>query len=358
MRETNPTDKGKMPVKPTNATLCALFAAAAVGGLVAFQALSGAPQSVAFSGDNHIEITDKVDIVKRLDKKSDSYQNLKTALRVSDTKTWNHMSAPHCDNADHLIDADNGNMPYVRTRQEANLDLQACVTYAHDHYRAAIQAAGRLVDAQGAVVKGQADTSSCDFDDTEHGWAKCEAIEAVGRWWHAVEDFYAHSNYADYPDPGLPVDVGNPPGLHMSAPVPLMNMRAYDADPRSLTDLDRFAAVVPSERLTTGCFHEEVGATGSPNDSCERDREPLRVTHQDDAPSSTYRGNGVGLAKDNMGYRRAQASTDNVTNYDRVVTQTVVEINQQWDYFQQALRETYGKPRADAMITAITTDVG
>ena len=56
------------------------------------------------------------------------------------------------------------------------------------------------------------------------GSAKCKVIGHLGRIFHAQQDFYSHSNWADRAEKGKPRGIHNPPGLGRKAPSPLLDM--------------------------------------------------------------------------------------------------------------------------------------
>jgi hypothetical protein len=53
---------------------------------------------------------------------------------------------------------------------------------------------------------------------------KCWIILNLGEALHGIQDFYAHSNYADQPNPNNPISVTNPPGLDLLTPAPFMDL--------------------------------------------------------------------------------------------------------------------------------------
>ena len=70
-------------------------------------------------------------------------------------------------------------------------------------------------------------------------------FEGLGRVLHGAQDFYAHSNWADTPDPTRPVGVDNPPGLNLPGPSPV---------------LDLHGSPLPGEDGRTSGGHHEAGA--------------------------------------------------------------------------------------------------
>src|SRR4051812_48341624 len=109
----------------------------------------------------------------------------------------------HCDDADYL------DIPgYPQSRAEANAKLQACVDHLRHRFRQAVGAADRLLDDRHRVRKEMVQLTSifgdrdCTFafpgwQHDDYGRAKCSIIEGFGRALHGIQDFYAHSNWAD-----------------------------------------------------------------------------------------------------------------------------------------------------------------
>jgi hypothetical protein len=117
-------------------------------------------------------------------------------------------------------------------------------------------------------------------------------IEVLGRVLHGAQDFYAHSNWADAPDPARPVGVDNPPGMNLPGPSPVLDLRS-SANPS-----------VPPE-LTGGCYalRDQVPGVGE----CEgrithaglnKDRglvDPVSGSATHDDPSSDCQGRPWGM---------------------------------------------------------------
>ncbi|MFD0400518.1 hypothetical protein ACFVHI_20875 [Kitasatospora sp. NPDC127121] len=288
-------------------------------------------------------------------------EQIKRAVTANDSGSTHDMSEAHCDNADYLPSKYYGNKVYPRTRKQATENLQACAQFAFTQFKNAVKAADGLVDGSGKPYQDQVRTKECKYDLGTGGQKKCVVLEGLGRWWHVVEDFYAHSNYADKAAPGQSLGFDNVPGLALKAPAPFFNMKEFYAHGNELADLDQFGKMVPDE-LTTGCFHNESDAQHKQKDNndCVRHSDhpgvAPRVTHQDDCTDS-YCGNGIGLSKDDTWRRRSMVEfASGTTNYDQVIGQVTDEVRQQWGYFKQVLATEYGSMRADAMIKAITND--
>ena len=118
--------------------------------------------------------------------------------------------AAHCDDADFLT------VSYPRTRDQATEQLLTCVGHLRDRFRQGVATAGGMLDQQGRIIATEVDLGSdCTFVLGVPGRAKCNAIEGLGRALHGSQDFYSHSNWADEPDPGRPINPSNPPGLNL-----------------------------------------------------------------------------------------------------------------------------------------------
>lgn len=170
----------------------------------------------------------------------------------------------HCDNADFLDSVSLGlDEGYPRTRKQATAELQNCVDHIRERFREGLDAADNLVDEQARVVEGEVDikVAHCTFSFPElqmhlFSRSKCSTIEGFGRAMHGIQDFYAHSNWADVSFP--PFGPSNPPGLERNEPPIFLDLRAEN----DITEQ------VPYN-LSTGCFggiltDKAVGMPGHP----------------------------------------------------------------------------------------------
>jgi len=236
--------------------------------------------------------------------------------------------AAHCDNADFLVETG-----YPRSRDLATDGLIECVTHLSRRFDEGIAAAAVLVDTERRVVPAevQLDPPDCKFIEGVEVRAKCTSLVGLGRALHGAQDFYAHSNWADEPDPSRPVGDDNPPGLNLPGPSPILDLRT-DGTP-----------TVPTE-LITGCYvlKDQVPGAGE----CAG-----RVTH-------------AALNKDNG---RVDPTTGDVTepttprgmvndNFAKAVTGAIAETQRQWSDFQAELSMRYGQETADLMVCALTHD--
>jgi hypothetical protein len=236
------------------------------------------------------------------------------------------LPAAHCDNADFLAGE------YPRTRNQATGAVADCVDQLRLRFREGVDSAGALLDGNGDVLPEQVDLAApCNFTDAGDARAKCSVIEALGRVLHGAQDFYAHSNWADAPDPTRPVGVDNPPGMNLPGPSSVLDLRS-SATP-----------VVPPE-LTGGCFapRDQVPGVGE----CEG-----RITH-------------AGLNKDRGLIDPVTGSATQPTtprgmvgdNFSKAVTGAIAESRRQWQDLRSALRERYGEQKAQTMICSLTHD--
>ena len=235
--------------------------------------------------------------------------------------------AAHCDNADFLT-AD-----YPPTREEATAGLLECVDHLKARFEQGLDGTAGLLDDQGNVVGAEVglDPPDCKFLEGREDRAKCHAIEGLGRALHGAQDFYAHSNWADEADPTLPVGPDNPPGMNMPGPSPVLDLRTVDPPP------------IPAE-LSTGCYvlKDQVPGVGE----CTG-----RVTH-------------AGINKDNgLVDPTTGGTTDPTTprgmvkeNFANAVTGAINETQRQWQDFQSALADRYGREEGALMVCALTHD--
>ena len=122
--------------------------------------------------------------------------------------------AAHCDGADHLATPG-----YPQSAADARGRLEACRTFIVRNLDAAVESAGRLVTADGAVAAVDAAMSPACVFNGRPGRAKCEVLDHFGQALHASQDFYSHSNWVDVAAPGAS-DRRNPPGLNHRGPAP------------------------------------------------------------------------------------------------------------------------------------------
>ena len=234
--------------------------------------------------------------------------------------------AAHCDDADYLAG------DYPRTRDRATASLRGCVDHLRGRFREAVDEAGNLLDADGAIVPAEVTLDAdCEFDSGQDQRAKCRTLEGFGRALHGVQDFYSHSNWADEADPARPVGADNPPGLGLPAPSSIFDLRGTGAPS------------VP-DGLSTGCFvlHDSVPGV----EKCA-----LRVTH-------AGLNKDLGLIDPNTG-----EATDPTTprgrvggNFAKAVAGAIEETRRQWRDLRSELEDRYGARKASLMVCALSRD--
>ncbi|MPY52986.1 hypothetical protein [Streptomyces acidicola] len=300
------------------------FAAAALS--LALGAAAGNGTAHAFSGGNHERITraalpwESRSLTAMADADSG-------AIVANDKGSYFDQGFLHCDNADYLDSRYGPNYP--RTREQANTELIACIRGSVTRFKQAVAAADGLVDADGKVKPREVDLNTPCAWNEQPDRAKCTVYENLGRGWHAIEDFYSHSNWADQAGP-YPIGVHNPPGLKKETLPEFFSVRRYSAMSEREWTQDA-TSHIPLD-LSTGCYpdlestHKRADCTG-------------RTTHDND------------LSKDTMGYNRSRIDS----NFDRAVQGATNDVKRQWQDFQDELRQRYGS-RGDTMICALTHD--
>jgi hypothetical protein len=234
--------------------------------------------------------------------------------------------AAHCDDADFLAGG------YPRTRDQATAALRRCVDHLRGRFGEAVTSAGGVLDSDGRIIAAAVDLGiDCELAPKDEPRAKCTALESFGRALHGVQDFYSHSNWSDTADPAQPTGAGNPPGLNLPAPSPILDLRGTGTP------------AVPRD-LTTGCFviKDRVPGTGA----CEQ-----RVTH-----AALNKDNG--LVDPGTGDATAPTTPRGLvlTNFAKAVTGAIVETRHQWQDFRAALDETYGAADGSLIACALTRD--
>lgn len=258
----------------------------------------------------------------------------------------------HCDNADfldaHLFGL---GVEYPVTRQQATQQLQICINHMRSRVDEGLDAADRIVDEGARIIAPEVDISTLDcrfsFPALQmhvFARAKCSAIEGFGRALHGIQDFYAHSNWADDAEP--PFGPNNPPGLRrIDAPVFL--------DLRGDNDISE---QVP-HNLSTGCFgglftDGPVGKAGHPLEPGSIDCTG-RITHhtlnKDNGVIDQVTGN-VSTPGPNT------PRSDFPGNFQRAVSAAIKDSRRQWRHFREAIRRTYGTERGNIMICALVRD--
>lgn len=165
-----------------------------------------------------------------------------------------------------------------------------------------------------------------------------------GRALHGIQDFYAHSNWADDAQP--PFSVENPPGLKRSDYPIFLDLRAEN----NISDQ------VPIN-LTTGCFggvmtDGPVGKAGHPLEPGSMDCTG-RITH-----GTLNKDNGI--IDDVTGITRDPGPntprSDIPMNFERAVAGAIKDSKRLWRHFREEIRRSYGAERGNIIICAIVRD--
>jgi hypothetical protein len=230
----------------------------------------------------------------------------------------------HCDSGDYL------DIPgYPHSKADAQAALENCRTWMVENLNEAVSDAGKLVDSSGHLRKSQL-SIPCVFVGRIKGGAKCNVIEDMGLLLHASQDFYAHSNWVDRPDPSLPVGVENPPGLGNTGPAPWI-------------DLGRTAAF--PDGLITGCFEnlpEKSHCNYGPGGTLHRVKHA--VVNKDDGQIDPTLGAGT----------TQRGAIDD--NFARAVSAAIDDTKNKWALLKSRLESTYGQEIGDRMACAISRD--
>lgn len=232
-------------------------------------------------------------------------------------------SAAHCDNGDFLP----GISGYAHTQQEAEKTLRSCRTFMDKNLDAAVRDAAAMLLPDGSIDDSQMPTVvSCTFNGKK-GRAKCNVLEDFGLTLHSAQDFYAHTNWADLPDPARPVGITNPPGLGNEVPAPWLNLR-------------RAALKLPAG-LMSGCFQsvpEKLFCNDGPGG---------RVKH-------AYLNKDDGTIDPAIGQGTTERGRVN-DNFGRAVRDAIADSQDKWAILQERLMRTYPETGA-RMICALTHD--
>jgi hypothetical protein len=235
----------------------------------------------------------------------------------------------HCDDADFFDEED-----YPRTREAATAALQKCVTHLRRRMEQGITDAAALLNSNNQIISAEVSLGrDCTFGPFfMSGRAKCNALEGLGRALHGVQDFYAHSNWADVAEP--PFSPVNPPGLNYSTPAPLMDLRSR-------------APIIVERDLSTGCFAGPLVDLTPGFLSCTG-----RITH-----NTINKDGGLINAKTGVTSFPNTMRGQIADNFDRAVQVAIEDTRRQWQHFRSELRSRYGPLRASLMICALRSDI-
>lgn len=240
-------------------------------------------------------------------------------------------SPPHCDNGDFLPGV--GYPALNRDGLAPRKQLEACRAFADGKLNEAVADAGAILDGQGRIRSSQVG-GGCVFVLGVPGRAKCNALEAFGVVLHTSQDFYAHTNWVDRPDPKRPVGADNPPGLGMSGPAPWISLRPGTAGVFPVGLISGCFAL-PSE--AKGCAYAMAGGT--------RQRVMHAVLNKDEGViNPAFIGSGAtprGAVED---------------NFRRAVEAAIADSRDKWALFQERLVVRYGPARGAKIACAIRMD--
>tara|TARA_R110000868_G_scaffold56830_1_gene176025 strand:- start:11659 stop:12672 length:1014 start_codon:yes stop_codon:yes gene_type:complete len=238
-------------------------------------------------------------------------------------------SYAHCSAGDYFDVPD-----YPRSAGDAQASLMECRTEMLSNLDHAVLDAAALLDGNGDIRGSQIPSYiDCVYAGSEHGRAKCNILAHLGLILHASQDFYAHSNWVDQPDPGLPIGIENPPGLGHIGPSPWLDLRvANPAFPVGLIsgcfDMESF---INEEE---GCFYGDEGQHRLRHFNLAKDTGPIDPVI------------GVGnLRRGTVG-----------DNFRRSVEAAIEDSADKWATLRERLIATYGPVNGAMMICALTRD--
>ncbi|KAM7206539.1 hypothetical protein V8F20_002665 [Naviculisporaceae sp. PSN 640] len=247
----------------------------------------------------------------------------------------------HCDNAD-FVDIPG----YPQSRENATANLQVCVDHLRARFRQAWVSAEGLVDEKNRIRMGTVELVSAFGGDCRFAFPslqintlarpKCSTLEGFGRALHGVQDFYSHSNWADWTDHSKPISAGNPPGLALNTTAAFLDLRASGPIPPDQ---------IP-HNLTTGCFAIPDATPGS--GECAG-----RVTHH-----ALNKDHGVINLDGTFGEVGVFSLRASVIpeNFHNAVHAAVQASREAWESFREELRYRYGKTVGNLMICALVRD--
>ncbi|KAK3987173.1 hypothetical protein QBC44DRAFT_331849 [Cladorrhinum sp. PSN332] len=247
----------------------------------------------------------------------------------------------HCDDAD-FVDIPG----YPQSREQATANLQVCVDHMRARFRQAWVSAAGLVDERNRIRLGTVELVNAFGGDCRFAFPslqinllarpKCSTLEGFGRALHGVQDFYSHSNWADWTDTSKPTSASNPPGLAMNNTAQFLDLRATGPIPRDQ---------VP-HNLTTGCFAIPDSTPGTGNCAGRVTHHTLNKDHGVINLDATFGEVGVFSL-------RASVIPENFHN---AVMAAVQASREAWAGFQEELRYRYGKTAGNLIVCALVRD--
>lgn len=250
------------------------------------------------------------------------------AVGIADRGTLVFQAQAHCDGGDYF--AVKG---YPQTKGEAQAKLEACRAWMAQQLEAAVEAAGDLLDADGAIDHSQIPTMiSCSYGGRVKGRAKCNVLEAFGLMLHASQDFYSHTNWTDVANADEPYSPANPPGLGKTGPSPWLDLRTEQAFP---------------DGLISGCF-ETKSAISEPANCNYGPRDTPRVKHLALSKDKGRIDPKIGAGTTARGHVNG--------NFARAVEAAIADTKDKWETLKEQLVLTYGPSRGMRMVCALTRD--
>ncbi|MDO8188897.1 hypothetical protein Q7L71_25055, partial [Conexibacter sp. CPCC 205706] len=262
----------------------------------------------------------------------------------------------HCDNSDWVAETLHGiRGRYGQSDTDAHRRLYQCIQWGRDKLYGTSEIGGGsfppATPTWGAVPQARTlwknrkpDTSNpgvgifsttCTYNGTRGLRPKCNVLEPFGYVLHMAEDFYSHTNWADYADPARRLSVQNPIGLGRSDLAPFLDLRVG------------YRGTQPGN-FTGSCY---------PKKKCG----DKRVIHGESSKD-------LGLNKDkglidirsgrvtDPGTPRGAVVVEGVSNVQRAVDMAAREARRQWVVFRQALTDEYGPADAARFACVLTTD--
>jgi hypothetical protein len=250
------------------------------------------------------------------------------AVGAPDRGTLIFRGEAHCDGGDFFAAPG-----YPQTKAQAQAKLEACRAWMAKQLDAAVEAAGDLLDGDGAIRHSQIPTRlACQFGGRVKGRAKCNVLEHFGILLHAAQDFYSHTNWTDAADKSWPVSPSNPPGLNNRGPAPWLDLRMEQAFPAG---------------LISGCFEAKSAISEEANCNYGKAKLP-RVKHLWLNKDKGRIDPAIGEGATGRGYVAG--------NFKNAVEAAIADSKDKWETLKEQLILTYGPSRGTRMICALTRD--